>query len=96
VQIDPALLTRLETLSRLRIDADKKEEVMAQLSEIVAYVENLNACDTEHLDAAFSTLEGGTPLRADRPQTDPAVSEAILDRAPESADHFFIVPAIID
>ncbi len=96
MQIDSTVLSKLETLSRLHIDPDKKEEVIAQLSEIVAYVENLNERDTDHLDAAFSTLTGGTPLRADRPHSDPTIPETILQHAPRHADDFFIVPAIID
>ncbi len=96
MQIDATVLAKLEKLSHLHIDAAKKEEVIAQLSEIVTYVENLDELDTDHLDPSFSTLEGGTPLRADQPQGDPAIPEAILKHAPRHADDFFIVPAIIE
>jgi aspartyl-tRNA(Asn)/glutamyl-tRNA(Gln) amidotransferase subunit C len=96
VQIDHAVLSKLERLSHLRVDADKQAEVIEQLSEIVAYVENLNELDTAHLDAAFSTLTGGTPMREDVPESDPTIARAILKHAPEQADDFFIVPAIID
>jgi len=96
VQIDSTVLAKLETLSRLSIDADKKEDVIRQLSEIVTYMDNLNELDTGHLESAFSTLSGGTPLRADTPHNDPNVPKNILAHAPESADNFFIVPAIID
>ena len=96
VQIDHDVLAKLETLSRLRIDVSKKEAVISQLSEIVSYVENLSELETDHLDAAFSTLTGGTPLRPDTPAEDPSIPAAILEHAPEHADDFFIVPAIID
>jgi aspartyl-tRNA(Asn)/glutamyl-tRNA(Gln) amidotransferase subunit C len=96
VQIDHTVLAKLERLSHLRIDPDKQDAVIAQLSEIVAYVENLNELDTDHLDAAFSTLEGGTPMRADEPHADASIPAAILEHAPQSSDDFFIVPAIID
>ena len=96
MQIDPTVLAKLEKLSHLRIDESKKEEVISQLSEIVSYVENLSELDTDHLDASFSTLQGGTPLRDDTPNSDPSIPEAILSRAPQHADDFFIVPAIIE
>jgi aspartyl-tRNA(Asn)/glutamyl-tRNA(Gln) amidotransferase subunit C len=96
VQIDSTVLAKLEKLSHLSIADNKKNDVIGQLSEIVTYVENLNERDTEHLDAAFSTLTGGTPLRTDTPHNDPSVPESILNHAPLSADDFFIVPAIID
>ena len=96
MQIDSTVLAKLETLSDLTIDADKKEAVIAQLSEIVQYVENLNELDTDQLESAFSTLPGGTPLRTDTPHNDPSVPESILAHAPQATDDFFIVPAIID
>jgi aspartyl-tRNA(Asn)/glutamyl-tRNA(Gln) amidotransferase subunit C len=96
VQIDQRTLEKLEKLSHLRIAEEKREEVLHQLTEILEYVENLNELDTEALDSYFSTLEGGTPMREDRPQNDPEVPRIILDHAPESRDDFFVVPAIID
>jgi len=96
VQIDHSILAKLEKLSHLRIDESKKDEVISQLSEIVAYVENLGELDTDHLAASFSPLTGGTPLREDRPASDPDIPRSILDHAPRHADDFFIVPAIID
>jgi aspartyl-tRNA(Asn)/glutamyl-tRNA(Gln) amidotransferase subunit C len=96
VQIDNTVLEKLEKLSHLRIDDSKKEEVMKQLTEILGYIENLNELDTETLDAAFSTLQGGTPLREDTPRAEDSIAKEILSRAPESRDDFFIVPAIIE
>ncbi len=96
MQIDATVLSGLEKLSRLQIDSDKQKNTIDQLSEIVTYVESLSELDTDHLDAAFSTLTGGTPLRQDDSRSDPSIPEAILKYAPESADDFFVVPAIID
>jgi len=96
MQIDRQLLDKLEKLSHLRIAEDKKEEMMRQLSDILGYIDNLNELNTEGLDAAFSTLEGGTPMRDDMPTRNPEVPEAILRHAPQSDDDFFIVPAIIE
>jgi aspartyl-tRNA(Asn)/glutamyl-tRNA(Gln) amidotransferase subunit C len=93
MQID---LVKLEKLSHLRIDEGKQDEVIGQLSEIVSYVENLSELDTDHLDASFSTLTGGTPLREDTPERNTAVPEDILRHAPQHAEDFFIVPAIIE
>jgi len=96
VHIDHTVLEKLEKLSHLRIDESKKEEVIGQLSDILTYVESLSELDTEHLDASFSTLEGGTPMRADIPQEQTEIAEDILAHAPRQEDDFFIVPAIIE
>ena len=96
MQIDNTVLAKLEKLSHLHVDDDKKEEIIQQLTEIVSYVENLAELDTDHLDASFSTLEGGTPMRQDIIDSDPSISESILKNAPRSEDGFFVVPAIIE
>jgi len=96
MQINSSILENLEKLSHLHIEEEKKEEIIAQLSNIVAYVENLSELDTDHLDSAFSTLDGGTPMRADEPACDESISQSILSNAPKSEDDFFIVPAIIE
>ncbi len=96
MQIDSELLTKLETLSHLRVADDKKEEIMRQLTDILGYVENLNELDTEGLDPFFSMLEGGTPMREDVTHKEENVAREILAHAPMAEEDFFIVPAIIE
>ena len=96
MQIDDTVLAKLEKLSHLRIDESKKEEVKEQLSGILNYIENLNELDTDALSTSFSTLDGGTPLRSDEPREKNDIAENILKNAPQSADDFFVVPAIIE
>jgi len=96
MQINNTVLSKLEKLSHLRIDDSKKEEVMGQLTEILGYIDNLNELDTDALDASFSTLEGGTPLREDKPREMTTIAQEILSHAPQSQNDFFIVPAIIE
>ncbi len=96
MQIDDEVLAKLEKLSHLHIAENKKQEVKEQLSGILNYIENLNELNTDALDASFSTLDGGTPLRADIPKTDTSIPKEIISHAPQAKDDFFIVPAIID
>ena len=96
MQIDNTVLAKLEKLSHLKIADEKKAQVMEQLSGILNYVDNLNELDTDHLSPSFSTLDGGTPLREDTPVSNEAVAKSIFSHAPQSAEDFFIVPAIIE
>jgi len=96
VIIDNTVLEKLEKLSMLKIEEDKKEELAGQLTEILAYVENLAELNTDELDASFSTLEGGTPLRADEVNTNIEISKSIFAHAPNAENDFFIVPKIIE
>jgi len=96
VRIDNTVLEKLEKLSHLCIADSKKEEVMGQLSEILGYIDHLNELNTDTLDATFSTLDGGTPLRSDTPREKNDIAKEILMHAPKAQDDFFIVPAIIE
>jgi len=96
MKIDDALLSKLEKLSSLRISEEKREGVIQQLSEIVAFVENLNELNLENEEASFTTLQGGTPFREDVPHTDSTVVKTILAHAPQSEDGLFVVPKIIE
>jgi aspartyl-tRNA(Asn)/glutamyl-tRNA(Gln) amidotransferase subunit C len=96
VTIDNRVLENLEKLSMLKIEDNKKEELASQLTEILEYIENLNELDTDSLDASFSTLSGGTPMRKDTPNSNPQIAKDILSHAPDAQNDFFIVPKIIE
>lgn len=96
MKIDDALLTKLEKLSYLEISADKREEVIAQLSKIVSFVDNLSELDTTDMDPTFAMTSNGTQLREDKVNSSKDVSDSILSNAPHSEDNFFIVPKIIE
>ena len=96
MQIDDALLTKLEKLSYLEISKDKRQEIISQLSEIVSFVDNLSELDTTDLDPTFGMTDKGTQLREDDVSSSKEVSESILNSAPHSEDNFFIVPKIIE
>lgn len=96
MQIDDALLSRLEKLSMLKIDDAHREEVIGQLSEIVAFVDNLAELETGDIDETFAMTAQSTRLREDVPACDRAVNDDILSHAPQSEAHFFVVPKIIE
>ncbi len=96
MQVDDQLLTKLEKLSFLKISDDKREEIIGQLSEIVSFVDNLSELNTEGVDDNFAMSDASTFTREDSPSCDTNVSDDVLKNAPNSGDHFFIVPKIIE
>jgi aspartyl-tRNA(Asn)/glutamyl-tRNA(Gln) amidotransferase subunit C len=93
--INNTVLEKLEKLSMLKIEDEKKEELASQLTEILAYVENLSELNTDNLESTFSTLAGGTPLREDQPKQNSQIAKDIFTHAPDAENDFFIVPKII-
>jgi len=96
MQVDDALLKRLEKLSFITVEDEKREEVIAQLSEIVSFVDNLSELDTQNADANFAMNESGTPTREDIAACDTKINDVIIENAPNAQDHLFIVPKIIE
>ena len=96
MQVDDELLTKLEKLSFLKAADDKREEIINQLSEIVTFVDNLSELNTDGVDDNFAMSDNATFTREDTPSCNTAVNDDILKNAPRSADHFFIVPKIIE
>lgn len=96
MQVDDALLSKLEKLSFLKVSDDKREDIKSQLSEIMSFVDNLSSLDTTGVDDNFAMSDMATPLREDKASCDTTVNDNIINNAPQSADHFFIVPKIIE
>ena len=96
MQVDDALLTKLEKLSFLKVSDDKREEIIDQLSEIVSFVDNLSELNTDGVDDNFAMSDASTALREDVASCNTNVNEDIINHAPLSGDNFFIVPKIIE
>ena len=94
--VDDNLIAKLSKLSSLEIDDSKKEKLKEELADIINFVENLNEIDVSSIEATFSTIEGGTPLREDEAKQDLELSTHILAHAPKSEDGYFVVPKIIE
>ncbi|SFP09789.1 Asp-tRNA(Asn)/Glu-tRNA(Gln) amidotransferase subunit GatC [Hydrogenimonas thermophila] len=96
MKFDDAMLQRLEKLSMLKIEDEKREEMINELEKIVGFVEVLGELDTEGLDPSFRTLECGTPMREDIPNENAEIKKIIIENAPKVKDDYFVVPNIIE
>jgi len=65
MQVDDKLLSKLEKLSFLKVDENKREEMIGQLSEIVSFVDNISSLNTDGVDDNFAMGTNSTPTRQD-------------------------------
>lgn len=93
MQIDDALLQRLEKLSMLEIKDEHKESVKGHLAEVLGFVENIFALETNDLKTDTKLC---TPLREDELKSQPNIAKEILSQNKHSQDHYFVVPKIIE
>lgn len=94
--IDDKTIDKLAKLSSLEIDESKREHLRNDLADIVSFVENLNEIDVSGVDATFTTINSGQPMREDLTNGDNELSSHIMKHAPKVEDNYFIVPQIIE
>ncbi len=96
VKIDDALLERLQKLSMIKIEEQKKAAIEEELNKFLAFVDVLEELDLSAIEISTSLNIEAAPLRKDEPASDPSIAKTILEHAPKSQEDFFIVPKIIE
>jgi aspartyl-tRNA(Asn)/glutamyl-tRNA(Gln) amidotransferase subunit C len=82
------------SLARLEFTEKEKEKLTHELNEILKYVEQLNALDTENVEPLSHVIELNNVFRSDSVKPSLAPEEA-LKNAPAKTDRFFKVPKVI-
>ena len=82
-------------LARLELAPDEVERMLRDLGNILGYVEQLSALDTEGVPETAHVAESETAFRADQVAASLS-NEVALAEAPRHADGGFAVPAFVD
>lgn len=87
-------IEKVALLSRLAFTADEADRFAGQLSKILEYADKITSLDTGSVEATSHSIPMTNVFREDtlRPGLTP---EEALANAPESEDHLFRVPQII-
>lgn len=86
---------RVARLARLKLTEEEIGIYAGQLTDILQYVEQLQAVDTEGVEPMAHPAEVTNVLRDDA-VTEPLPVEQALANAPRSDGRYFLVPAILD
>jgi len=81
-------------LAKLELSDEEIGRYQAQLSEILAYFEDLRALDTEEIPPTATVLPLRSVTRADEVEAT-LEREKALENAPEAEDGCFNVPAVL-
>lgn len=89
------IVQQVALLARLRLEGQALEQFAAQMDEILAYVQQLKAVPTDHVEPTTHVVPLSNVLRVDEPQ--PSLSpQAVLAMAHASQPPFIKVPKVID
>jgi len=91
-------IEKIAQLAHLEITDDERRLFAPQISEIVSYVEQLNAIDTSAVEPALGGLTPeGAPTESWSPDpVQPSMRQALaLDQAPDAAACHFRLPKVL-
>ena len=94
MKIDKALISKLETLARLRLSPQEKERIQADLTNILNMVQQLEQLDTTGVAPLLHLHTDPAPLRPDEIR-DQLSNEQALHNAPDPEAPYFRVPKVI-
>lgn len=95
MEITRATLDKIAHLARLEFSETEAGRMMADLTEIVTWVEKLKQVDTTGIEPLSSMSPEINVFRDDTPQSSLTRDEA-LNRSPQPDGTFFRVPKVID
>lgn len=95
MKIDKELLNKIAHLARLEFDEESAEEMIADMSNILTWVEKLNEVDTEGVEPLTTMSHEINVLREDEVKTH-LNHERALENAPKKDADYFRVPKVLE
>ena len=87
-------VAHMAELAKLDLDEATRERFARQFSDILHYMDELNAVDTQGVEALYQPVRHSAPARPDRIEAS-LDREKLLAGAPEQDGHYFVVPRIV-
>ena len=95
MKIDKNTTLKIAKLSRIKLDDSEIEELSAELSSILDWVEQLNEVNTDKIEPLNNVSKSKLPLRKDI-QNNEDKSNDVLSNAPEKLENYYVVPKVVE
>ena len=93
--MDSKEINHIAKLARLKFDEGSVESMTKDMNDILKWMEILKSADTSVVDN--TTTEDTTPLRQREDDVKISnLSEELMKNAPESYEHYFVVPKVVE
>jgi len=95
MSVDAATVRRIAHLARIAVADDEVEHLQGEINAILAFVEQLSEVNVDGVEPMTSV----TPMKMkqrDDVVTDGGIADDIVKNAPATADHFFLVPKVVE
>lgn len=95
MSLDTATVTKIATLSRLKVAEADKPQLAKELSSILDFVAQLDEVDVNGIAPMTGTQAMALRQREDV-VTDGGDTAAVLSNAPQRTGDFFVVPKVVE
>lgn len=95
MQVDETTVRRIARLARIRITDEEARGLQQELTGILDWVEQLDEVDTSAVEPMTRVVPIALKKRQDE-VTDGGIADEIVQNAPMTDDHFFVVPKVVE
>ncbi len=95
MQVDEATVKRIARLARIKVTPEEAKGLEKELSGILEWVKQLDEVDTKDVEPMTRVVPIALKTRADT-VTDGEIADQVIQNAPERANHFFVVPKVVE
>ena len=95
MSVDTLTVRRIAHLARIAVADDEVEHLKGELNAMLAFVEQLSEVDVTGVEPMTSVTPMVMKSREDV-VTDGDIADDIVKNAPDSRDHYFVVPKVVE
>ena len=95
MSVDAATVRRIAHLARIAVAESEVEHLQGELNAMLAFVEQLREVNVDGVEPMTSVMPMEMKKRPDV-VNDGEIADEVVANAPETQDHFFLVPKVIE
>ena len=95
MSVDAATVRRIAHLARIAVTEAEVPHLQGELNAMLAFVEQLSEVDVEGVEPMTSVMPMEMKKRIDV-VNDGGIADDIVSNAPETMNHFFLVPKVVE
>ena len=95
MSVDRATVLNIASLARIQVPEGEVDKLAGELNNILGWVEQLDAIDTDGVEPMASVIDVERQPRADE-VNDGGIQDKILGNATDARDGYFTVPKVLE
>ena len=95
MSVDAATVRRIAHLARIAVTEAEVPHLQGELNAMLAFVEQLSEVNIDGVEPMTSVMPMEMKKRSDV-VNDGEIADEVVANAPETQDHFFLVPKVVE